>query len=492
MGSETPLDGVVGDEKVALPTLPVQQPRKNGDLFRVGWLLRFFKSRGMRFALQFMTVAVFGVVAVAGLIGAQSPDRNAATVLTWTLWWTLLIVMVVLFGKVWCYVCPWLAVSEWIERLAFWRRTPDASRLSMGLKWPKWLKNIWPATVLFVIVTWLELGVGITYSPVLTAYLALGMVVLALVPALVYDRNAFCEHGCFVGLIQGVYGMVAPFALRSRDKGFCKTGCTTKDCYVGGADGYACPVHEYMGTMSTNTTCMLCMECVTTCGHDNISLNARWGLGDFAERFKPRSDIGHFCVIVTALSFFHAVTMLTDYYLWMDTLAQSGYLLAFTGVMAAIVLGTALLHLRFCWWARVFAEREHVPLAKTYLTFAYALVPLAALFHLSHNVFHVLSEGQKVVPVLSDPFGFGWNLFGTADWYLPPIVGIDPIHWVQLAIMVLGTGLSIAVARRMSGRLFETAEQARLAMIPMTIWMLLIGAAGVWLNWQPMVLRTGI
>ena len=41
------------------------------------------------------------------------------------------------------------------------------------------------------------------------------------------------------------------------------------------------------------------------------------------------------------------------------------------------------------------------------------LVPIAVAYHLAHYVSLLLTTGQFIIPLASDPFGCGWDLFGT-------------------------------------------------------------------------------
>ena len=45
---------------------------------------------------------------------------------------------------------------------------------------------------------------------------------------------------------------------------------------------------------------------------------------------------------------------------------------------------------------------------------ALTLVPIAIGYHLAHYFTFLLIQGQYIITLASDPFGFGWNLFGTA------------------------------------------------------------------------------
>lgn len=45
--------------------------------------------------------------------------------------------------------------------------------------------------------------------------------------------------------------------------------------------------------------------------------------------------------------------------------------------------------------------------------FVLTLVPIAVAYHLAHYLSFLLLAGQFIIPLASDPFGFGWDLFGT-------------------------------------------------------------------------------
>lgn len=48
--------------------------------------------------------------------------------------------------------------------------------------------------------------------------------------------------------------------------------------------------------------------------------------------------------------------------------------------------------------------------------FVFSLVPIAIAYHLAHFLSFLLIFGQLIIPLASDPFGFGWNLFGSVDY----------------------------------------------------------------------------
>ncbi|MCK5668803.1 MAG: 4Fe-4S binding protein, partial [Gammaproteobacteria bacterium] len=180
--------------------------------------------------LKIIMVCLFLLVIMAGLIGTPIAERNIATVLTWNIWWAALIISVFFIGSAWCAVCPWDTLASWLVRRKLWRRARPNN--SLNLKVPRSLSNVWPAIIMLISLTWLELGFGVTTNPYITSVLALLMVVMATVSLAIYDGKAFCRHFCPVGRTIGFYSQLAPVELRPIDPDICAK-CTTLDCYHG-------------------------------------------------------------------------------------------------------------------------------------------------------------------------------------------------------------------------------------------------------------------
>ena len=51
--------------------------------------------------------------------------------------------------------------------------------------------------------------------------------------------------------------------------------CTDKGCLAGNDKGWGCPWLVYPSKLDRNNYCGLCMECVKTCPHDNMTVNLR-------------------------------------------------------------------------------------------------------------------------------------------------------------------------------------------------------------------------
>ena len=79
--------------------------------------------------------------------------------------------------------------------------------------------------------------------------------------------------------------------------------------------------------------------------------------------------------------------------------------------------------------------------------FGPTLVPIAAAYAVAHYFSLLVLDGQRVFIRISDPFGRGWDLFGTADYAIDwTLVSPDTIAWVQTLAIAIGHVLAVAAA----------------------------------------------
>ncbi|MFQ5494304.1 MAG: 4Fe-4S binding protein, partial [Phycisphaerae bacterium] len=492
-----------GTQAVALPMLQAWQSRSIAaasagttdrfDLLSVGAIDRALGSRVFRFSLQAVVVALFGLIVAAGLFGNQNPALNIAPMLTWTVWWGALVILILFAGKAWCYVCPWDAIAGWTEKLAFWRKSHDG--LSLGLKWPRVIRNILLATILFVGLTWVELGFGVTMKPRVTAYLAIAMLLMAVVSAMLFDRKSFCRYACLVGRVSGLYALFSSTEVRCRSAAVCKQ-CHTKECVKGSDTAYGCPTFLYPGGLQTNTYCIQCMECVQACPHDNLAVNLRpWG-SDLVVEGKPRADEAYLALLMLSITGFHGLTMTPVWQQLVDSIRASVGLSSVAGFslgMLLLMLGPVTIYAALVYVSMQlgkWAAPKPLKYRDYFIRYAYALLPIALFYHIAHNLEHLLMEGPKALAMMSDPFGWGWNLLGTAQWTVPPLISLGTLWLIQVFMVLVGHVYSLWVAQKTSVRLFGSARSAFRSQLPMLLGMICFSVFSLWLLKQPMEMRT--
>ena len=455
------------------------------NLFRARWLRRWVGRSWFPLAAQSLSLGLFLAVIVAGLWGAEK--HNLAPVLTWTWWWILLVFFVVAFGKLFCAVCPWEALSSLVTSLSAQSRV---KRLAYDRPFPKWARNIWPALGGFVLLTWLELGLGLTHWPTMTAVLGLVMAALAVTMAVVYEKRAFCRYTCPVGRISGLYALFSP-VVRPASALVCHE-CTGKECLHGTATATGCPTHLFPGHLTENTYCTLCTECVRACPHDNIALNLRPPGTDLFRKDRFQWDEAVLAIVLLALTSFHGLTMTPMWVDWNHTLRADtglGPKAVFTVLMALMVAAPVGLFWLAARTAAGLNEATGVTTARVFKGFACAVIPVALFYHLAHNVMHFFMEAGTIVPLLSDPLGHGWDLFGTANLTVGPLLSMNAVWWIQILCILIGHLFSVAAADRLARRLYASPRAARTALIPFLIVMVFYSLLSTWLIAQPMDMR---
>jgi YHS domain-containing protein len=459
------------------------------NLLKITVLQKLVQHSMTRFSLRLLVVLAFLLIIAAGLFGSQIPSNNIAPLLTWTVWWGGLILVILYAGSLWCYVCPWDAISDWIEGLRFWG--PKKEGLGLGLRVPKHFRNIWIAIALFVLLTWLELGFGITMNPRATAWLALGIVGAAFVSVFIFERKAFCRYACPVGRIIGIYSLFAPVEVRAEDPEVCRK-CRTQSCYKGNAQGEACPTSLYIPAMRENTNCINCMECAKSCESDNVALNIRpWGT-DHVVNHRVRFDEAALALILLVLAAFHGLTMTGLWRNGLDSLQDStglSYTAVFSVAMLALmIIPIAIYSILINISYKLGASSNH-SYREYFVRYAYTLLPIALFYHLAHNSEHLLMEGQKIVALFSDPFGWGWDLFNTAESAIAPLVSLKTLWLIQVMLVLVGHVYSLWAAKGVAHRMFHS-DKATKSQMPILAAMVLFSLVSLWLLKQPMEMRS--
>ncbi len=454
---------------------------------------RLLRSRWFQAVPQTFMVGVLAFLIYVGLSGSRV--ANLTPVAVWTIWWAGLIFTVLFLGASWCFVCPWDGLANLLSRL---RVAAKVEPLGLALPFPKRLANLYPAIVLFVGLTWLELGWGVTSNPRATAYLGLAMASLAVVFALLFDGKKFCAHFCPVGRICGLYGNFAPVEIRARNPKVCAR-CTTEDCLHGNGEGYPCPTGLSLKVVQEATDCTLCTECIKSCAKHNVAINLRPFGADLRPDRVPRTDEAWLTLVLLALTLFHGLSMTAtwesfepgqwSYMKWVTATVGLPRVVGFTLGMAVATAVPIALHWGAC---RLAARWAGGVSARTlFVRYAVALLPVALFYHLAHNLMHLLMEGQHIVPLLSDPLGRGANYLGTADLRPEPLLSESTLWAWQVALILIGHMIGILVAHRIGHRIHADRRAAIKSLTPVFIAMVVVSIAGLGLMHLDMNMRLG-
>jgi hypothetical protein len=419
-------------------------PRPPVDLLRRFPILdRLLKWRALQFYLTLPVLAMLLLAILAGLFGTKVGGRNLAVMATWVIWMTVMAVGLVLVNsRTWCAVCPLPVLGEYLQRLSITNVRPRKEGsagnrfFTLGRRWPPRLQGDLVRQLSFLTIG--TFAASFAGMPRWTAAVLLLFVVGSAVLSIVFEKRAFCRFLCPVTSFLNVYSSVGKVGVRVRDRARCAQ-CPDKPCYHGNADGWACPFGVYVGGLTENAPCGVCTECFKSCPYDNVTLVYRQGPSP--EGPRTRWQAWQVLTMLT-LAMAYSLVILSPWPALRDVVnvvdRWSGP--AFLGYVAVLWATTLVVVPGLYAWANragLAWSGSDLPRKTAYRRFAAAFIPLGLGLWVAFFVTMFMANYTFVLMTLSDPFGWGWDLLGTAG---KPWVLLWPgaVPWMQVALVLSG------------------------------------------------------
>lgn len=441
-------------------------------LEQVPWLERILKSRLFQPVSILFTLFVFTVVILAGLFGTPAGSHNFAIIFVWIVWWALLILILVPFlGRAWCAICPIPAPGEWMQRRNIVSKHYSKLR-SLNWRWPKRFRNMWLQNFGFLGVA--LFSIIILTRPNITAWLLLAFILAGILLSVFYKNRVFCRYVCPVGGFIGLYSMLSPLELRVRDPQVCLDH-KTKDCVTGNANAYGCPWMVFPGKLERNNYCGMCAECLRACPKNNITFNLRSFGTDLLVAEERKLDEAYKAFIMLSCAFVYSL-VLTGPLGWLKNWANidtlSHWLTYAAAFLALNLLIVPAIFLAASWLSqRIYSKA--IAVKRLFIDYAYTLVPMGLAAWMAFSLSFVLVNGSYALQVLSDPFGWGWDLFGTGNFHWTPIF-TNLIPFLQVGMLIIGLLFSVNTAFKIAQQHVSQPQIAFRAMLPIVGFLLLV------------------
>lgn len=322
---------------------------------------------------------VIGQLFVPIVGGVRDPTRpTIAPVTVWVLFWLVVPFLAAVIGNWYADLNPWRAISR-VYRLGTIERPYLVDRL-----------GVWPAAILLLAFTWLELVSPSAGSPTTLGLAALGYTLLVLAAVDYAGRETGLVMFDAFTTYNRLFSAISPV-------GRAETGRLVWRGWLNALPA----LPEWPGLAG------FLVVMIGTVTYDG-AVGTEW---------------------------FAAVTGGPA-----RTMAGESLLL----VLTVAVVGLA--YLGACAMAARLAGGAHSPW-RVAQRFAHTLVPIALAYAFSHYFTLILFEGQQALAAASDPFGLGWDLFGSAGRGPSfPITTTGPIWYTQVASIVVGHVLGVTLA----------------------------------------------
>ena len=119
--------------------------------------------------------------------------------------------------------------------------------------------------------------------------------------------------------------------------------------------------------------------------------------------------------------------------------------------------------------------------------FVTSLIPIALAYHVAHFLLFLLIQGQLMIPLISDPFGQGWNLFGTENYRLNFKIMSPTFFWIiSVTSIVIGHVIGVVVSHLIAVKTIRDRHKAFKSQYPMLALMIFYTIASLWIITQPM------
>jgi hypothetical protein len=395
-----------------------ESPSQGFDLLRVRWIRALVISSAFPFVFQAVMLIVFvglgvlswGMFAPQGIDDKLYAKTHLVALLIWGFWWPTMVWVAVLFGRVWCAVCPLELVANGSERLG---RTLGVKQRVLG----KWLRSGALIVGLYALIQMLVAGVHLHRVPAYTSFFLWGLLATAALTGFFFKDRAFCRGFCPVGLLLGTYGRGGMLAVRPTSPEQCAT-CTGKDCVRAcnraRLDARSCPSLLNPARLNRNSDCLVCGQCIKVCDHDNVG-----NMGVYLRRPFPRDDVREpvaswpVTLFVMLVSGFVTSELFSEWsaaqavFLWTpEALANSIGVTAYAGWIEAV---WTLFVVPIIVWSilgvLVVVARGATNLGEAWRRLALPLAVVIAAGHMSKGLAKVVAWIGFVPLAAKDPFG---------------------------------------------------------------------------------------
>ena len=403
--------------------------------------------RRVRPGLQLLAVGLLLLCIATGYWGSRDPMRNFSMPFFWIIFVLLVPYLTVLFGNFYAAANPWQALAAGVGRI--WR-----GYLRGRLAYPAWLGD-WPALALYMGFIWFELlghGRPADLAQWLAAYTALNLAGVWLVGAAAWFRH--CEiFAVFLRLL----GVLSPLHIVPGSPG--QPGALRLRWPLA---GLLIERPQHISTVA------FALAMLSTTAFDGLKAT-QWWVSLFW------GDPTGWLTQWAGAEPIRAIPQVQPLYKAWCTF----WLLVSPFIYLALYLLTIAL-------AKLLTQTPR-SLRQLALDFGYTLLPIAVVYHLTHYATLLLSHGLKVISLASDPFGWRWDLFGTAMHFRAPILPDMGVVWhSQVGLILAGHIVSIWMAHRVALNVFASRRQAMVSQLPMLVLMVAFTVAGLWILAQPL------
>ena len=422
--------------------------------------------------IKLLSVLLLGLVISTGFGGHSNPLLNFNPTFIWIIWWVGMAIGVALIGNIWALVNPWKILFGWTEGL--YQTIRPGQQLSLGKYYPKKF-GIWPALVLFALYTWVQDAYPNSDIPAQIAYMAVIYSMITFGGMFIFGKQQWLRKGEAFSVVFNLLSRFSVTEVRVTDHDACQR-CST-EC------------------LDIDYECIDCYECFECANNREINLRP-FAIGLGRNQTVSNDVLALVILMLATVTFdgFSATSAWVEFRTFVVDVVGPGGNTVFNGLVLADTLGVFLVPVAFflvyLFFSKLMADAVDGKITAFDMArlFSYSLIPIALAYNIAHYITLFLIQGQLIIPLASDPFGSGWDLFGTANYSLNISIITARILWfLSVALIVIGHVLAVYLAHRVAIRTFTDRTVALKSQYPMLSLMVVYTVVSLWIIAQPIV-----
>ena len=443
------------------------------NLIGTRWSQAILTSHILLVPIKLFSVFLLGIVIATGYWGESAPLLNFSPTFIWIIWWVGMSIFIALIGNVWALINPWKILFGWAEGL--YQLARSGKNLSLNRPYPTKL-GIWPALALFGVYTWIQDSYPKSDIPSHIATMVAIYSIFTLIGMFVFGKNKWLCNGEAFSVVFSLLARFSATEVRVNSQDSCQA-CSTN-----------CRDHS--------GECIDCYECFekATCREINMRPLA---IGLDRDETIMNDVLALVVLMLATVTFdgFSATAAWAEFQTVILDIFGTGGGQIFNSLVLADTIGVFLMPVAFfvvyLFFSKIMSNSVDGRTSTLEMAriFGYSLIPIALAYNIAHFITLLLIQGQLIIPLASDPFGSGWDLFGTADYSLNiAIINARVLWFLSVSLIVLGHVLAVYLAHRVAIRTFSDRALVLKSQYPMLALMVLYTIVSLWIIAQPIVL----
>ena len=384
--------------------------------------------------IKISSVFIFLLIILTGYLGSNNPIENFSAPMIWIIWWVGFGIITPIIGDFWKILNPIKIIFSFIVE----KIIKQPKFLNKGLfKYPKEL-DVWPIIFSFLLFSWFE-NVGNGSNPLTLSILITIYSLTTITLMFLFGCKTWLEKGDLFSVYYHIMGSFGIFNISQ---------------------------NENLKT---------------------LQISLRLPVLGLAKLKTPNIPFVIFHIILLGTISFDG---LSETSLWskVEILLIPGLGRMITESLGIILIPTLFFILLWivCWIIFIITKEKTPETIITSLIFS--LTPIAIAYHIAHYISYILITGQLIIPLISDPFGYGWNIFGTTNYSLNiGIINAKTAWYSSVIIIILGHVFSVIIAHIKAKEIFSKNSIVVKSQLPFLILMIFYTAFSLWIISQPII-----